>query len=1069
MVFKRLLHIVACIFLFHPAFSQQSYTITNYSVNEGLAQSTVYSVLQDKRGFLWFATYGGGLCRFDGVKFRTYTKEDGLSDNKVYSLMEDSKGKIWIGTRNGLTVFDGIDFQVIPFDNQVKNPQVRDVLEAANGDIWVATHGAGLIRISQGKQWRYVFEDGISSNYLYDIEEIGDQQLLIATRDGISSFNGRRFLEFDAENRHEHNFIRKIIKTKDGNIWYGAYGGGLCSVQQGKHVCIPLSQTTNNHSIMSMIQSRDSTIWVGTFGEGVFKITKDTTININIDNSDLSTNNILKLYEDNLGNIWAGTFLGGVCKVSETAFYSYTKKSGFSDPSISVMHELEDGSILMASMSGGLNVYKDGIVTEHKYNKVVRGNRVTSIFEDKESNLWMASDGNGVYKFSPEGEVKHFNVASGNLPSDQIFSIFQSSDNAMWFGTYGDGLIRFKNGELKSFTKEYVRGLNSNQIMSIQEDTKGNIWLATNGGGVSRYDGKNFEKFELKDAEDFVSIQRDIFGNLWFASNGGGVFLYNGKEFVSYTTEDGLSSNNVNLISIDNANNLWIGTEKGINKIIFELKDTLGRVDYLINKIERYNTEDGLIGIETNEGSVLQDSKGNLWFGTVKGVSKYNPSADRFNMNRPEVQLTGLRLNYEVTDWSEYADSIMPWNQLPVNLVLPFRKNHLTFDFVGINLNVPHGVMYRFFMEGFDEEWKESSLDVVTYSNLPPGQYTFNVIARNEDGLWQQESTKFYFEIDKPLWLKSWFLLSILTLIILGTYVFIKRREREIRRRNLILERTVGERTLELKVEKENIERINQELGKKNDQIIDSIQYAKKIQMAVLPPDELVREKLPDFCIFYQAKDIVSGDFYWVNEQENIVYLAAVDCTGHGVPGAFMSIVGYRLLELIINGYKVVEPAQILDELHMQVLETLHKQKGSARDISDGMDIALCAWNRETNVLQYSGAHNPLYLIRDGKLIEYVSDARPIGMSMMKEFKRFTSNEIHLQKGDTIYIFTDGFADQFGGPKFRKYYYQNFQKFLIEISSQPMEMQQELLRKEFEEWKGDYEQIDDVLVLGVKF
>ena len=587
------------------------------------------------------------------------------------------------------------------------------------------------------------------------------------------------------------------------------------------------------------------------------------------------------------------------------------------------------------------------------------------------------------------------------------------------------------------------------------------------------FNGKNFKTFDLG-FNDFVSIEIDLFNNLWFACNGGGVFQYDGEKFQSYTTKDGLISNNVNLICFDNANNLWIGSEKGINKIVFELKDsilndTIFKIKYLINNIEHYSTEDGLIGIETNVDAVLKDNAGNLWFGTIKGVSKYNSSADQFNAKPPHAQLISLKLANQETNWAEYADSVLSWSNLPLNLVLKSNQNHLTFEFVGINLNVPHGVKYKFILEGLSSDWEETTRDFVTYSNIPPGDYIFKIIAQNEDGVWQQEPTTFSFSIDQPFWKKWWFILLSLGLIMVSVYVYIKRREKEIRIRNLMLEKTVNDRTFELKKQKEHVEQINKDVEKKNEQILDSIQYAKKIQMAILPPNELVREKLPNFSIFYEAKDIVSGDFYWLTEEDDSVYFAAVDCTGHGVPGAFMSIVGYRLLELIISGYKIFEPAKVLDELHMQVLETLHKQKGSAKDISDGMDIALCAWDKKTRILKYSGAHNPLYLIRNGELIEYPSDSRPIGMSMMKEFKNFSQHEIKIEEDDIVYIFTDGFADQFGGKTYRKYYYQTFQNFLISIANESMDKQQEMLKEEFYSWKGDYEQIDDVLVFGVKF
>ena len=1063
---KKGLPFIILIFAAKLIFAQKS-SITCYSVNDGLAQSTIYTILQDKRGFLWFGTYGGGLCRFDGVNFKTYTEKDSLIDNKIYKLLEDSKGNIWVGSRKGLTVYDGIKFKEIKFTFQEKSVQVRDILEDENGAIWVATYGVGLLKIKNGDIVRYTTYDGLRSNYIYDIERVDKGELLIGTREGISYFDGKRFTRYDSQNEHLHNNIRDIIKRNNGDIWYGAFGGGVCNISDGEHNCIKLNEL-HNQNVMSILETQNGeVVWVATFGEGIYKITKDTTINYNFDNSDLSTNNIISLYEDNLGNVWAGTFLGGVCKISETAFYSFTRKDGLRDPSVENLYELKDGSILMTLMSGGVNEYTDGLIQNYRHSDKLKGLRVTSIYQDFEGFTWLSTDGDGVYKIK-DNYFEKLNSINKKISSDQVFVVAQTKDSTMWFGTYGDGIIKYRGRETKTFKKEYERGLNSNQILDIVEDDKGNVWFATNGGGITMYNGKNFKTFDLGYL-DFISIEKDIFGNLWFACNGGGVFKYDGEKFDQFSTKEGLISNNVNLIVFDNANNLWVGSEKGINKIIFELKDTLNKVEYLVNKIEHYNTEDGLVGIETNQGAVLKDKKGNLWFGTIKGVSKYNSKGDKFNLEPTIAQITSLKLSNEDTDWTLYADSIKNWSKLPINLKLEYNQNHLTFDFVGINLNVPHGVKYKYILEGFEEEWTETKRNFVSYSNIPSGTYTFKVLAQNEDGVWQQEPTLFQFEIDKPFWLKWWFIVISTLIIGIIVYIYIKQREKEIRRRNLELEKMVNDRTMELKKEKEHVEQINIEVEKKNEQILDSIQYAKKIQMAILPPDELVREKLPEFGILYEAKDIVSGDFYWMTEENDKVFFATVDCTGHGVPGAFMSIVGYRLLELIISGYNIQEPAHVLDELHMQVLETLHKQKGQAKDISDGMDIALCSWDKKTNTLKYSGAHNPLYLIRNGELIEYPSDARPIGMSMMKEFKQFNQHEIQLQKDDIVYIFTDGFADQFGGKNYRKYYYQTFQKFLLSISDESMEKQQELLKKEFYDWKGDYEQIDDVLVFGVRF
>ena len=1051
------------------ASSQNDYTITNYSVNEGLPQSTIYSIIQDKRGFMWFATYGGGLTRFDGIHYQTYTKEDGLVDDKIYSLLESSKGDIWIGTRFGLSVFDGYEFKTIDLKQSTKNVQIRDLIEDKNGNIWIGTYGNGLIKFDQKSSIHtYNISEGLLSDYIYSIEENSNNQLLIGTREGINRFDGKRFTVFDAKNVHGKQNVRSISNYNENQVVYGSFGEGLCIVNGNEHECVMLDQR-HDQNIMNIIKARNGDIWVATFGDGIFKITEDSVININFNNSQLSTNNILSLFEDNSGNIWVGTFLGGVCKISQTAFYSYAAKNGLDDPSVENIYQLKDGTIFITFMNGGLKKLDNEKISDCEYSVNFRDKRITSLYEDESENIWLTTDGDGLFKIA-KGNIINYNEDNVQNFSNQLFTIEYVKDDEIWLGTYGEGLILLKNGKAKQYLKEYERGLNSNHIMSLKKDDKGLLWIATNGGGVSSYDGINFKSYELTEL-DFISVEKDLFGNIWFASNGGGVFMFNGNEFLSYTTKDGLVSNNANLMTFDDANNLWVGTERGINKIVFELKDTLEKVYYKVNNVESYSKEDGLIGLETNQGAVLKDNEGNLWFGTIKGISRYNPRADKFNAKPPLVQLTEIKLSNKSTDWSNYSDSIKPWNLIPTALELSYNNNNLTFEFVGINLNVPHGVEYKYRLEGLEEQWNYTARTIATYSNLSPGDYTFMVMAKNEDGVWQLEenATQYQFTIDKPIWLKLWFIVLIIILILLIVYFFIKRREAEIRKQNLKLEKTVNDRTIELKKEKENVEKINKEVEKKNEQILDSIQYAKKIQMAILPPDELVREKLPEFGIFYQAKDIVSGDFYWLTEENDEVFFATVDCTGHGVPGAFMSIVGYRLLELIISGYKILEPSEALDELHMQVLETLHKQKGQAKDISDGMDIALCAWNKKINKLKFAGAHNALYLIRDGELQEFEPNARPIGMSMMKEFKKFTQHEIEIKKGDVIYIFTDGFADQFGGDKFRKYYYQNFQKFLVSIAEKPMEEQRDLIEKEFFDWKRDYEQIDDVLVFGVKF
>ncbi len=274
------------------------------------------------------------------------------------------------------------------------------------------------------------------------------------------------------------------------------------------------------------------------------------------------------------------------------------------------------------------------------------------------------------------------------------------------------------------------------------------------------------------------------------------------------------------------------------------------------------------------------------------------------------------------------------------------------------------------------------------------------------------------------------------------------------------LEEKVRVRTAKISKQKEQIE-------EQNKHITDSIRYAKRIQNAILPPDNYIKSIMPNSFILYRPKDIVSGDFYWINELDKKVVVAAVDCTGHGVPGAFMSIVGSNQLTHAVNVVNARKPSDILDALNKGVTETL-REKNSESSVRDGMDISLCSIDYKKLKVQYAGAYNPLYLVRNNELIQYKADKFPIGQGASLEVRKYKNNEIDVQKGDMLYIFSDGYADQFGGPRGRKFMYKAFRNILTEISNEPMDKQREILNKTIDEWRGDLEQVDDIIVIGIK-
>jgi serine phosphatase RsbU (regulator of sigma subunit) len=258
------------------------------------------------------------------------------------------------------------------------------------------------------------------------------------------------------------------------------------------------------------------------------------------------------------------------------------------------------------------------------------------------------------------------------------------------------------------------------------------------------------------------------------------------------------------------------------------------------------------------------------------------------------------------------------------------------------------------------------------------------------------------------------------------------------------------------------------EIESKNRKITESINYAKRIQGAILPNNAVIRQILPDSFILYKARDVVSGDFPWFINVGDTMYFAAVDCTGHGVPGALISLIGYFLLNDIVKGRKISDPGEILDNLDRSVTKTLRQDTGDATT-KDGMDIALCKIELKTNIVSYAGAHRPLYVMKDGELDEVKGDKFPIGGGIYKNQTKFTCTTLELHKGDSIFFCSDGFPDQFGGPDNRKFGPQRLREAILKYHKKPMAEIHHSIDQEWTEWKGDQKQTDDVLLIGVRF
>jgi serine phosphatase RsbU (regulator of sigma subunit) len=440
------------------------------------------------------------------------------------------------------------------------------------------------------------------------------------------------------------------------------------------------------------------------------------------------------------------------------------------------------------------------------------------------------------------------------------------------------------------------------------------------------------------------------------------------------------------------------------------------------------------------------------------------------NINRRAMEREGqLTFQALVRKIIAGKDSMLREDASEINFTLAqsldYQYRDITFHFAAPYIDFNRSIFFQCKLEGFDTTWHDNDkLTFKQYTNLPEGTYTFQVRAISMSGLISQPAS-FTFTILPPWYRTGWaytlYVLLFVALIWL-TALFSARR---LRQQKLRLEAIVEKRTEEVRNQKQQLEIQKSELETAYTDIRDSIQYAKRIQRAILPVQEEISKHLPHTFLFYQPQDIVSGDFYWFAESNGELFIACVDCTGHGVPGAFMSMIGHTLLNQLILERGLTEPGQILNELHIGVRHALKQDAGG--ETQDGMDIALCIINQEKNTLRYAGANRSLWYIRNNTFCEIKAEKRSIAGQLTNNDLPFTTHLLELKTGDKIYLSTDGYADQFGGEKGKKFMVKRFQELLLQIHQLPMADQQKILDKEFNTWKGNLSQVDDVLVIGI--
>ena len=708
-----------------PNRSLKQSVLTTWSSKDGLPQNTILSILQTQNGYLWFGTedglarfngtefttfwktkmghfaihflledkrqdvlwiasWGGGLTAYHQGKFVSYTIQDGLPSNYVSSLARDAKGNLWIGTKEGLALYDGKKIQAYKPENPLIARGIRFLAISPDGFLWGAT-SAGIFALEP---------------------DTGTVRETIADRPDAES------LYFDQQ----------------GTLWIGTRANGLYSFLNGKLTRVT-QPSLKSDRISAVYQDREGSLWVAVYGRGLCRMNNGVSECFEQKNG-LASNMVMSVYEDREGSLWAGTF-DGVTRIKDRRFIFYDRSTGLKNEVIYALALARDGSV-WAGTGDGFSHLQNGHIKNYETGQTYPSNNVISIAEGSRDTLWVGT-ARGLREFR-NGQFVGILGADQGLVDRVIRSLYQDRKGNLWIGADGKGLIRFKDGQFEFFTKR--DGLNGDQIYSIFEDHEGNLWLATEGN-VSQFKNGIFTRYPMaKDANgnqtDAVCIYEDSDHDLWIGTSSSGLARLRNGKIRSYGVDQGLFDGKIWTIVEDNNGSLWMTSDYGLYRVRKSDLNDLDRGKIKTIPYVSYGTKEGLPSSEFNgsyQATGLKDARGKMLFASVQGIVEVD--ADSFAMNKlaPPVVLEG---------------AVLDGQPIPENAAVPAGNGNLEFHFAALSYVDPENVSYKYMLEGYDKEWTfVGNRQNAYYTNLPPGNYRFRVIAANNDGVWNEQGAHF--------------------------------------------------------------------------------------------------------------------------------------------------------------------------------------------------------------------------------------------------------------------------------------------------------------------------------------
>jgi signal transduction histidine kinase/ligand-binding sensor domain-containing protein len=742
-----------------------AYHYTAWTVDDGLPQNTVNSILQTRDGYLWLTT-SDGLVRYDGVRFvvfsrsnsqgidsnrfqslyqtedgalwagtedggltvyrdgrfKTYTTKDGLPSDRVWALAGDGAGGLLVFTRSGPVGWDGARFVPLAHWDEAGGP-AQLAAASRSGGFWYANAG-GLHKVDGQRLVHYSASDGLPASPLTNIYEDSRGDLWLGTRGGLARLKDGQLTTYGAGDGLPRALVSAVYEDSRGAVLFGTDGGGLVRYDGAKFVTLIEPSDQSSREIVSIYEDREGNVWTGTVNQGLNRLTRNA-INVLSEREGLADNYVYPVLEDRAGVVWVGTWLKGLFRYAGGVFTNYGQEIGVPFRLVTALREDSAGRLWVAT-GHRVGWLKDGKYTP--LNASLLGSVVQVIAEDRGGRIWLGTKG-GLLVYEG-GEVRRFTTGDG-LAGDEVTDLLEGRDGRLWVATWS-GVSCLEGGRFTSFTE--ADGLSSNHVRTLYQTEDGALWVGTYDGGLSR----------LKDGR-----------------------------FTRYTTADGLYSNGVFKILEDDAGNFWMSSNRGIFRVSRRQLDDFadGRLRSITSSA--YGREDGLTNTECNGGKQpagVRTRDGRLWFPTQGGVAVIDPTTVTPNPLPPPVAIEECLVDRKPAAFA------------PELRIEPGREN-VEIEYTGLSFAKPDGVTFRYRLEGVDREWVEAGTRrTAYYSHLPPGRYTFTVVAANSDGVWNERGASFRVVVVPPFY-RTWWFLVVASLLAAGLVaLFFERRVAHLKR-----------------------------------------------------------------------------------------------------------------------------------------------------------------------------------------------------------------------------------------------------------------------------------------------